>query len=309
MKHSTVELGSLASPTLQMEGVGFRYRNGHRAVDGFTLTQGAGILGVLGPNGAGKSTLMRMLATLTRPTEGRIMWNGADCVRDPDALRRGLGYLPQEFGTYPALSAREFLHYLAAVKGLPNAGTAQRVQQCLELVGLQDAADKRLADCSGGMRQRVGIAQALLNDPQLLIVDEPTVGLDPDERQRFRNLLTDLAGQRLVLLSTHIVSDLEASATALAVMEKGRLRFHGAPEALLARAAGHVWQWTVPASRLAAVRATHRVSASLLRPAGVQVRVVAPFPPSQDAEAVEPTLEDAYAWLLEGGEQPTGERN
>ncbi|GAB2875150.1 ABC transporter ATP-binding protein [Pseudoduganella ginsengisoli] len=295
MKHSTVELGA---PTLHMENVGFRYRNGHQAVQGFTLTQRAGILGVLGPNGAGKSTLMRMLATLTRPTEGAIVWNGADCVREPDALRRSLGYLPQEFGTYPALTAREFLHYLAAVKGLPHAATAQRVQHCLELVGLEGAADKRLADCSGGMRQRVGIAQALLNDPQLLIVDEPTVGLDPDERQRFRNLLTDLAGQRLVLLSTHIVSDLEASATALAVMEQGRLLFHDTPQALLSQAVGKVWQWTIPATDLSAVRTAHRVSASLLRPGGVQVRIVAATAPSPDAVAAEPTLEDAYVWLL-----------
>jgi ABC-2 type transport system ATP-binding protein len=293
MIHSNVET---AMATLQLEGVGFRYPNGMQAVAGLDLTQRAGILGVLGPNGAGKSTLMRMLATLTRPTQGRILWNGSD---DPDALRRTLGYLPQEFGVYPALSAREFLAYLAAVKGLPHAQTAARVDECLHLVGMLDAADKRLGDCSGGMRQRVGIAQALLNDPQLLIVDEPTVGLDPDERLRFRNLLTDLAGQRLVILSTHIVSDLEASATDLAVMHKGRLCFHGTPEALIAAAIGKVWEWTVDAGSLPQVRARHRVCASLRRPDGVRVRVVAGQAPSGDAEQVLPGLEDAYVWLLE----------
>ena len=295
MRHSHLETGTAL---LRMEGVGFRYPNGLQAVAGLDLAQNHGILGVLGPNGAGKSTLMRMLATLARPSEGRISWNGVDLASDPDALRRTLGYLPQEFGVYPALSAREFLSYLAAVKGLPHAGTAARVAHCLDLVGLADAADKRLGECSGGMRQRVGIAQALLNDPQLLIVDEPTVGLDPEERLRFRNLLTDLAGQRLVLLSTHIVSDLEASATALAVLHKGRLRFHDTPEALMALAIGKVWEWTVAADTLAAVRAAHRVCASLRRPDGVRVRIVAAHAPSMDAEAVTPTLEDAYVWLL-----------
>ncbi len=281
---------------VQLQGVGFRYPNGMQAVAGLDLDQRSGILGVLGPNGAGKSTLMRMLATLTRPTEGRILWNGSD---NPDALRRTLGYLPQEFGVYPALSAREFLAYLAAVKGLPHAKTAARVDECLQMVGMQDAADKRLGDCSGGMRQRVGIAQALLNDPQLLIVDEPTVGLDPDERLRFRNLLTDLAGQRLVILSTHIVSDLEASATDLAVMHKGRLVFHGTPEALIAGARDKVWEWTVDAGSLPQVRSRHKVCASLRRPDGVRVRVVAHQAPSGEAEQVVPGLEDAYVWLLE----------
>jgi ABC-2 type transport system ATP-binding protein len=295
MLHSKVEIGG---PILQMEAVGFRYPNGLQAVDGIELVQRPGILGVLGPNGAGKSTLMRMLATLTRPTTGKIIWNGCDSARDPNALRRTLGYLPQEFGVYPALSAREFLSYLAAVKGLPHASTKARVEQCLHMVGMGEAADKRLGDCSGGMRQRVGIAQALLNDPQLLIVDEPTVGLDPDERLRFRNLLTDLAGQRLVLLSTHIVSDLEASATALAVMHKGRLRFHDTPEALMAAAVGKVWEWTVPAEMLGKLRAEHRVCASLRRPDGVRLRIVAERAPSNDAEQVTPGLEDAYVWLL-----------
>ena len=279
-----------------LEGLGFRYPNGLQAVADVSLVQQAGILGVLGPNGAGKSTLMRMLATLTRPTQGRILWNGSE---NPDALRRTLGYLPQEFGVYPALSAREFLAYLAAVKGLPHARTAARVDECLHLVGMGESADKRLGDCSGGMRQRVGIAQALLNDPQLLIVDEPTVGLDPDERLRFRNLLTDLAGQRLVILSTHIVSDLEASATGLVVMCKGRLCFHGTPEALIAGAMGKVWEWTVDAGSLPQVRTRHKVCASLRRPDGVRVRIVADRAPSAHAEQVAPGLEDAYVWLLE----------
>ena len=283
---------------LTIDAVRYRYPKGHDAVAGLDLQMGSGILGLLGPNGAGKSTLMRVLATLTRPSSGRVLWNDVDIARQPNALRAQLGYLPQDFGIYPALSAREFLAYLAAVKGLPSAQASRRVDECLDLVGLVDAADRRLGDYSGGMRQRVGIAQALLNDPQLLIVDEPTVGLDPEERLRFRHLITDLAADRLVILSTHIVSDVEASATALAVMAKGKLLFFGAPELLVAQADGHVWEWLVPESQVAQARTQFTISSSLRRPDGVRLRVVAATSPSDDAQASTPDLEDAYLWLL-----------
>ena len=195
------------------------------------------------------------------------------------------------------LSAREFLAFLAAVKGLPARTVKGRVDECLAMVGLEDAADRRLGDFSGGMRQRVGIAQALLNDPKLLIVDEPTVGLDPEERVRFRHLLAELAGERLVILSTHIVSDIEASASTLAVMAGGKLRFHGAPEALMAAAEGHVWQWTLPAEQLTEARTHLKISRAQRRAQGVEVRVVGEQP-SADAVRVAPDLEDAYLWLL-----------
>jgi ABC-2 type transport system ATP-binding protein len=283
---------------LAVENVHFRYGNGHQAVAGVDLKLGPGILGLLGPNGAGKSSLMRILATLARPSSGRVLWNGADIAREPNALRASLGYLPQDFGVYPALSAREFLAYLGAVKGLPAAKARLRIEECLAEVGLSEAADRRLGDFSGGMRQRVGIAQALLNDPQLLIVDEPTVGLDPEERLRFRHLITDLAARRLVILSTHIVSDVEASATELAVMSKGRLLFQGVPEKLIALAEGHVWEWQVAESAVAAARAAYTISSSLRRPDGVRLRVVSPKAPGIDAQSVRPDLEDAYLWLL-----------
>lgn len=288
---------------LELENVGFRYPGGHQAVAGLSLSQGRGILGLLGPNGAGKSTLMRILATLARPSSGQVRWKGQDVGTKPDALRPDLGYLPQDFGVYPALSAREFLGFLAAVKGISGKQAQARVSECLALVGLSDVADRRLGDFSGGMRQRVGIAQALLNDPALLIVDEPTVGLDPEERMRFRHLLTDLAGERLVILSTHIVSDIEASATSLAVMSKGSLQFSGTPGQLLALAEGHVWEWNVAEDGLAAVRAKYHVCASLRRPDGIRVRVVAEAAPNLMAQSVTPGLEDAYAWLLGPGAQ------
>ena len=288
----------MASCELLLDSVSYRYPGGHLAVSDLSLDLRPGILGLLGPNGAGKSTLMRILATLARPSAGKITWNGIDIAAEPNGLRTALGYLPQDFGVYSALSAREFLVFLAAVKGLSGALARERVETCLSQVGLSDAADRRLGEFSGGMRQRVGIAQALLNDPALLIVDEPTVGLDPEERMRFRHLLTDLAGQRLVILSTHIVSDVEASATALAVMAAGRLRFHGTPEALIARANGHVWEWTLAPEQLADVRAKFVVCASLRRPDGIRVRVVNSAPPHPEAQAVAPGLEDAYTWLL-----------
>ncbi len=283
---------------LALESVGYRYRGGHRAVADVGFTMAPGIVGLLGPNGAGKSTLMRVLSTLAKASSGRVLWRGEDIAHKPDVLRRELGYLPQDFGVYEALSAREFLAFLAAVKGLPPSTVKARVEDCLEMVGLGDVADRRLGGYSGGMRQRVGIAQALLNDPKLLIVDEPTVGLDPEERVRFRHLLAELAGERLVILSTHIVSDIEASASTLAVMSGGRLRFHGTPEALMAEADGHVWQWTVAAEQLAEARARLRISRAQRRAHGVEVRVVGEESPAPDAVPVAPDLEDAYLWLL-----------
>lgn len=290
---------------LALESVGYRYRRGHQAVDDVGLALAPGIVGLLGPNGAGKSTLMRVLSTLAKASSGRVLWRGEDIARKPDALRRELGYLPQDFGVYEALSAREFLAFLAAVKGLPARTVTARVDACLEMVGLGDVADRRLGGYSGGMRQRVGIAQALLNDPKLLIVDEPTVGLDPEERVRFRHLLAELAGERLVILSTHIVSDIEASAATLAVMNEGRLRFHGTPEALMAAADGHVWQWTLAADQLAEARARLRISRAQRRAHGVEVRVVGEESPGSDAVPVAPDLEDAYLWLLHRSGTPS----
>jgi ABC-type multidrug transport system ATPase subunit len=283
---------------LVLDDVSFGYGRGPAVNQSLSLALGPGVVGLLGPNGAGKSTLMRMLATLARPRSGRILWQGTDIAREPDVLRRVLGYLPQDFGVYPALSAREFLGFLAAVKGLPARRIGERVEECLALVALTEAADRPLASLSGGMRQRVGIAQALLGDPQLLIVDEPTTGLDPGERLRFRHLLTELAAARLVLLSTHIVSDVEASAASLAVMKAGRLLFHGTPDALLEAARGRCWDWTIPPAQLPAVRQAFVVSQSIHRGDAVLVRVLGPRAPGADAIAAQPGLEDAYTDLL-----------
>jgi ABC-type multidrug transport system ATPase subunit len=200
-----------------------------RAVDRLSLDLGPGVVGLLGPNGAGKSSLMRVLATVTRPSAGVVTFNGRDIVADPEPLRRTLGYLPQDFGVYPHLSAREFLTYLAAAKGLSARSAKGRITELLQLVNLAEAGRRPLGRFSGGMRRRVGIAQALLNDPLVLILDEPTAGLDPQERTRFRDLLADLGRDRIVILSTHIVSDVEAIAGRVAIVAGGRLLYDGPP--------------------------------------------------------------------------------
>jgi ABC-2 type transport system ATP-binding protein len=284
---------------LRIEQVGKRYARGVWALREFTLDLAPGVLGLLGPNGAGKSTLMRILATVTRPTEGRVTWDGVDIVRRPDALRETLGYLPQDFGVYPNLTPLEFLEYLAAARGLDARTARARIDGLLELVNLVDARKRPLGGFSGGMRRRVGIAQALLNDPRLLIVDEPTGGLDPEERVRFRNLLSDLSGERIVILSTHIVSDVEATATDIALIARGRLVRHARPEGLLQTVSGRVWEWLVPSEGLPEVRQRHRISGSVRRAEGVLVRVVSAEAPGPGAAPVAPTLEDAYLHAMD----------
>src|ERR1035438_124006 len=283
---------------LEIENVSKTYRGNTAALRSFRLELGPGVLGLLGPNGAGKSTLMRILATITRPTAGQVLWNGTDIKRDPDALRTVLGYLPQDFGIYPNLSALEFLGYLAAVKGLDAASASKRIGELLELVNLTYAARRPLGGFSGGMRQRVGIAQALLNDPKLLIVDEPTAGLDPEERVRFRNLLSELSGERIVILSTHIVSDVEAVATRIAILVHGQLIANDVPEAVLASVSGKVWEVVVSSAELPALRLKHLVSSTAHRSDGVHARVVADALPHSAARPLDPSLEDAYLFAL-----------
>ena len=290
---------------LMIENVSKVYGGKVQALAGFSLTLGPGVLGLLGPNGAGKSTLMRILATVTKPTGGRVVWNGSDIANEPDTLRAVLGYLPQDFGVYPNLSAIEFLEYMAAVKGLEGTRANKRIGELLELVNLAEAARRPLGGYSGGMRQRVGIAVALLNDPKLLIVDEPTAGLDPEERVRFRNLLSELSGERIVILSTHIVSDVEAVATEIALIAAGRLVRHGAPEKFLASLTGKVWEVVVESSELAALRQRVLVSNTAHRSDGVHARVVCEEKPAAAARPLEPSLEDAYLFALSESRQPS----
>jgi ABC-2 type transport system ATP-binding protein len=285
---------------LTVNDLGKQYKSDFWGLKDFSLDIKPGILGLLGPNGAGKSTFMRMLATITKPTNGTITWNGTDVVKSPDILRDVLGYLPQDFGVYPNLSAIEFLEYMAAIKGLDAVSAKRRIDELLQLTNLVEAAKRPLGGYSGGMKQRVGIAQALLNDPQLLIVDEPTVGLDPEERVRFRNLLSDLSGERIVILSTHIVSDVEATATHIALVNKGQLLREAAPENLLNELEHKVWEWTVHSDDLPTLKQKHIISGTIRRSDGVQVRVVSADKPDADAQNVSPNLEDAYLFFIGG---------
>ncbi len=260
------------------------------AVNGVSLDLKSGVLGLIGHNGAGKTTLMQMIATLTRPTSGQILFQGVDIARKPDAIRRRLGYLPQDFGVYPNLTALEFMQYFAALKGVRDPA---RIRHLLELVNLHDQANRQAATFSGGMRRRLGIAQALLNDPDILIVDEPTAGLDPEERLRFRNLLSELGFHKLVIMSTHIVSDVESIASQLAIMRSGRLIAFETPERLLDQARGQIWTATVDAGDYDSIRGRVHVLHSQRQGSAVTLRIAHPSMPCAGARSTEPNLEEA----------------
>jgi len=305
----TAEPTTVTSLTLKIENVGKQYSRAFWGLNDFTLSLGPGVLGLLGPNGAGKSTLMRILATITKPTKGRITWNGTDIAKSPNKLRAVLGYLPQDFGVYPNLTPVEFLEYLAAIKGLDSKTAHKRIDELLQVVNLVDARKRPLGGFSGGMKQRVGIAQALLNDPRLLIVDEPTAGLDPEERARFRNLLSDLSSERIVILSTHIVSDVEATASMIALISKGHLLCYATPETLLHELEGQVWEWVVPHAELSALKSQYQFSSQVRRSDGIHVRAVAESRPTPEAMKVEPNLEDVYLHAMNGSSQKNGDRS
>lgn len=283
-----------------VEGLVKRF-GGVTALSGVTLAYGSGMYGLLGPNGAGKTTLMRTLTTLLRPDAGRVLVGGHDVTREPQMVRRLLGYLPQEFGFHRQLTAREALEYVAALKGIPVAHRRQAVDTVLTQVHLEDVSRRRVGGFSGGMKQRLGIAQALLGDPQLLVVDEPTAGLDPEERIRFRNLLVHLSGERTVILSTHVVADVEAACTSLSVLRRGETGFVGDAAELAGRAAGLVWELECGQDEWEQL-AILRVVSSRPAGSGVRLRVLSPTKPHRTAVAAQPGLEDGYLAVV-GGEQ------
>lgn len=258
-----------------------------------SLHCGPGLIGLVGHNGAGKTTLMRLIATLAQPTNGIISWNGQDTRRHGSAFRAVLGYLPQAFGIYPEFTGRKFLLYLAELKGLPPALARRRVDTLLETTNLTQVADQRLTTYSGGMKQRIGIAQALLNDPALLIVDEPTAGLDPEERVRFRTLLASLTASRIVLLSTHIVGDVEAVASRLVLLRGGQIVADTTPHEVLRRATGQVWELTADLATAQHLQATYRVTTMISKPAGIYLRLIGATRPHEAATPAEPSLEEA----------------
>ena len=280
---------------LRIQDLAHVYPNGTRALDGVTLDVPRGMFGLLGPNGAGKSSLMRCIATLQIPTQGSIRFGDVDVIADPDALRRTLGYLPQDFGVYPRVTALDMLDHLAVLKGLANrAERRETVDALLHQVNLWDVRKKALAGFSGGMRQRFGIAQALIGQPSLIIVDEPTAGLDPEERNRFLNLLAEIGENVVVILSTHIVEDVADLCPSMAIIANGRIVKAGAPLALIDSMAGRVWRRTIAKGELDAYRRDYEVIATRLFGGRTVIHVLADTSPGEGFEPVEGGLEDVY---------------
>jgi ABC-2 type transport system ATP-binding protein len=273
------------------------------ALDHISLNIERGMFGLLGPNGAGKTTLMRIITTLLPITSGTVTVGGVDVMRDPGFVRKNLGYIPQDFGFYKSLNAYELLDYIGTMKGLSRADRQRQVKTLLEQVNLTKDAKRRVGGYSGGMRQRLGIAQALLGNPPLIVVDEPTAGLDPEERIRFRNLLTHLSGERTVILSTHIVGDIEASCSAVAVLNRGKVIFNGTPDELVQRARGRVWQLEVKPSEYGQIESAYKVTASRAVNGLLQVRLVAPENPLGRSTPLEAGLEEGYMAVMAGYEK------
>jgi ABC-2 type transport system ATP-binding protein len=281
------------------------YPNGVRALDGISLEVGHGMFGLLGPNGAGKSTLMRSVAALQTPSSGSIRFDGIDVVAEPDALRRRLGYLPQDFGVYPRVSAYDMLDHMAVLKGLGrSAERRETVEALLRQVNLWDVRRKALSGFSGGMRQRFGIAQALIGKPSLIIVDEPTAGLDPEERNRFLNLLAEIGEQVVVILSTHIVEDVSDLCPSMAIIGKGRIIGQGVPADLIRSLDGRVWTKTVGADQVAAHQKEFNVISTRMFAGRTILHVLADAPPVEGFEPVSGNLEDFYFSTLAATRKP-----
>lgn len=284
---------------LEIQNLSKQYANGVRAVAGVSLSIPPGIFGLLGRNGAGKSTLMRILATLQEADSGSARLGDIDVLRDKETVRRLLGYLPQEFGVYPKVTAIDLLDHFARLRGIgPGAKRKELVESLLRRTNLWDARKRALGTYSGGMKQRFGIAQALIGDPRLVIVDEPTAGLDPEERVRFHNLLAEIGQNVVVLLSTHIVDDVMDLCPRMAVLCAGHIVLSGAPIELAAALRGKLWRSTVRRDRLAEIQAKYDVVSTRLRYGELVIHVHADAQPSEEFTAVEPELEDAYFWAI-----------
>ena len=269
------------------------------ALQQIDLTLGSGVYGLLGPNGAGKTTLMRIMTDLLAPSTGRVLLDGQDIAVMGAAFRKKLGYLPQDFGVYPNFTAEQFLLYIARLKGLSKFEAKRQTDGLLHMVGLEDKKQKKLKGFSGGQRQRVGIAQALLGDPEILVLDEPTAGLDPEERIRFRGIISDLSQQKLVLLSTHIVSDLEAVANEIILLRKGVVLEMQKPASLLDRLNGQVWLVTVPAADEAALTKQYTCSNVMHTDGKSVIRLLSKSAPRPDAVPTAPNMEDLYLYYFD----------
>ena len=281
---------------LILKDVSKKYNRDKFGVVDFSLTLNNGIIGLLGPNGAGKSTLMKMIASISNPTSGSITLDGTDIAKHPNTMRQILGYLPQDFGVYPNLTGYEFLEYIAALKGIGGVNLKAKVLQLLESVNLSEASKKPIGTYSGGMKQRIGIAQVLLNDPKILIFDEPTVGLDPEERVRFRNLISELANDCIIILSSHIVSDIETIADEVVIMKNGKLITNGFQSDIIDIVTNKVFDVEISKDELIAFKEKYLVVNSIRRKENVLVRFIADTKVNNAVVCI-PSLEDAYLFL------------
>ncbi len=293
---------------LQIQNLNKTYQNGVKALDNVSLNISNGMFGLLGPNGAGKSSLMRTLATLQLPDSGSIYFDGRDMLQDPQELRSKLGYLPQDFGVYPKISAVDLLDHIAILKGLLNKKDRnEQVLALLQQTNLYAVRNQAVSTYSGGMKQRFGIAQALLGNPQLIIVDEPTAGLDPQERNRFHDLLNEIGEQRVVMLSTHIVEDVNDLCLDMAVLAKGKVILHGKPSALTSKLAGKVWQKVIDKIALDPHLAAFDVISTRSKAGKIQLHVFADDCPGEGFESFYPSLEEVYFTALFGAQDRVGE--
>ncbi|HEY6620651.1 MAG TPA: ABC transporter ATP-binding protein [Steroidobacteraceae bacterium] len=284
---------------LHLKGIEHVYPNGTRALDGVTISIGKGMFGLLGPNGSGKSSLMRTIATLQTPTAGTITFGDIDVLAQPERLRATLGYLPQDFGVYPRVSAYDMLDHMASLKGVISAADRRAtVETLLVQTNLWSVRAKAIAGFSGGMRQRFGIAQALIGNPELIIVDEPTAGLDPEERNRFYNLLVEIGENVVVILSTHIVEDVVDLCPRMAVLAAGRIQLEGSPAELIARSQGNIWAKTIARDKLEEVKVTHEVISTRLFAGRTIVHVLSDQNPGDGFSPVAGGLEDVYLSAL-----------
>lgn len=277
------------------------YDNGKQALSDINLEIENGMFGLLGPNGAGKSTLMRILVTLMAPTQGSVSINGYDLVKHRGAIRQKLGYLPQDFRFFTKLKTWEFLDYAASLSGIRSKKIrTAKVDEWLEKVGLFDVRDRSANKLSGGMKRRLGIAQALIGDPGIIVVDEPTTGLDPEERIRFRNILSEISQQDvIIILSTHIVGDISSVCQKLALLNNGRVGFNGRPEELIAKTRGHVWQVNTSGFEYELLKEKFAIISTIPTLEGWEVQLVGDRPQVSDARAIEPNLEHAYVYFME----------
>lgn len=282
-------------PTLSIKGLNKTYANGVKALDDVSLEISNGMFGLLGPNGAGKSSLMRTIATLQEADAGSVFLDELDIVEEPAELRKVLGYLPQEFGVYPRFTAEQMLDHIAVLKGVSHRGQRKDlVAHLLQKVNLYDVRKKSVKGFSGGMKQRVGIAQALIGDPKLIIVDEPTVGLDPGERNRFHNLLADVGQEVIVILSTHIVDDVRELCTEMAIMNEGQIVYNGSPQNALQALEGKVWQTSIERDQMERYKRNYTVISDKMVAGKPQIHVLSDAQPDSEFEQVKPNLEDVF---------------